>query len=325
MGNDIVDTDLFEAYLLGHPFTGKPVNLYNAMNYIMQLGGKRMRPKLLLLAYHSIKGELDQEVLKLALAIETFHNFSLVHDDIMDNAPIRRGKRTVHEEWDQSTAILAGDNLLIKAYQLILDTNYACKDQLLKAYTKMSAQVCDGQQMDMNLPKQSQITEAEYLQMIQLKTAVLPAVALQMGALAAGANEAVCNAFYDFGLHLGMAFQLQDDYLDAFGSAQDIGKQEGGDIIENKRTILLLHALQHLKGADLNQLQNLIDQAPADEALKISTVRQLMKQAGSDQHLLQLKQAYETTAHQFLDIACPEPQQQVGLLRLFEGLKTRVY
>jgi geranylgeranyl diphosphate synthase type II len=325
MGNDIVDTDLFEAYLLGHPFTGKPVNLYNAMNYIMQLGGKRMRPKLLLLAYHSIKGELDQEVLKLALAIETFHNFSLVHDDIMDNAPIRRGKKTVHEEWDQSTAILAGDNLLIKAYQLILDTNYACKDQLLKAYTKMSAQVCDGQQMDMNLPKQSQITEAEYLQMIQLKTAVLPAVALQMGALAAGGNEAVCNAFYDFGLHLGMAFQLQDDYLDAFGSAQDIGKQEGGDIIENKRTILLLHALQHLKGADLNQLQNLIDQAPADEAFKISTVRQLMKQAGSDQHLLQLKQAYEITAHQFLDIACPESQQQVGLLRLFEGLKTRVY
>jgi geranylgeranyl diphosphate synthase type II len=325
MGNDIVDTDLFEAYLLGHPFTGKPVNLYNAMNYIMQLGGKRMRPKLLLLAYNSVKGKLDQEALKLALAIETFHNFSLVHDDIMDNAPIRRGKKTVHEVWDQSTAILAGDNLLIKAYQLILDTNYACKDQLLQAYTKMSAQVCDGQQMDMNLPKQAQITEAEYLQMIQLKTAVLPAVALQMGALAAGANEAVCNAFYDFGLHLGMAFQLQDDYLDAFGSAQDIGKQEGGDIIENKRTILMLHALQHLKGADLNQLQNLIDQAPADEAFKISTVRQLMKQAGSDQHLLQLKHAYETSAHQFLDIACPEPQQQAGLLSLFEGLKTRVY
>jgi geranylgeranyl diphosphate synthase type II len=291
----------------------------------MQLGGKRMRPKLLLLAYQSIKAEVDQDALKLALAIETFHNFSLVHDDIMDNAPIRRGKKTVHEEWDESTAILAGDNLLIKAYQLILETNFECKEELLKAYTQMSAQVCDGQQMDMNLPKQLQITETEYLQMIQLKTAVLPAVALQMGALAAGASASICQAFYDFGLNLGMAFQLQDDYLDAFGSAQDIGKQEGGDIIENKRTILMLHALKHLNGNDLKQLQNLIDQVDVDETMKISTVRLLMKQAGSDQYLLQLKQDYETKAHHFLDLACPEPSHQLGLLRLFEGLKTRVY
>ena len=325
MRNDIVDTDIFEAYLLSHPFIGKPDNLYNAMNYIMRLGGKRMRPKLLLLAYQSVKGTIDDQALRLALAIETFHNFSLVHDDIMDNAPIRRGKKTVHIEWDQSTAILAGDNLLIQCYQLILGTDFDCKDELLKVFTTMSAQVCDGQQMDMNLPKQSHISESEYLQMIQLKTAVLPAAALQMGAIAAGASTAVADAFYEFGLNLGMAFQLQDDYLDAFGSAEDIGKQAGGDIIENKRTILLIHALQTLKGPSLEALMNHLETIDNAHLDKVEAVRRLMKQALSDAHLLQLKQAYEDNAQHFLNQACPGLDKQTGLLQLFEGLKTRLY
>ena len=325
MRNDIVDTDIFEAYLLSHPFRGKPDNLYNAMNYIMQLGGKRMRPKLLLLAYQSINGKIDDQALKLALAIETFHNFSLVHDDIMDNAPIRRGKPTVHIEWDQSTAILAGDNLLIHCYQLILETDFECKSQLLNVFTSMSAQVCDGQQMDMNLPKQSQISEADYLKMIQLKTAVLPAAALKMGAIAAGASSQIAEAFYEFGLNLGMAFQLQDDYLDAFGSAEDIGKQAGGDIIENKQTILLIHALQHLNGDSLQALNRHLETTHSTNMEKVEAVRLLMKQAQSDTHLLQLKQSYEQNAHQNLNQACPEFERQTGLLQLFEGLKTRLY
>jgi geranylgeranyl diphosphate synthase type II len=313
----------FAGYIETHPFSGQPANLYEAMNYIMQLGGKRLRPQLLLLAYESVKGSLDEQAMKLALSIETFHNFSLVHDDIMDNAPVRRGKPTVHEQWDSGTAILAGDNLLIYCYRLMLDCHFENKLQLLDVFTDMATQVCDGQQMDMNLPGLDRMTEDVYLEMIRLKTAVLPACALKMGAMAAGADAEIAHHFYLFGLNLGMAFQLQDDYLDCFGSPEETGKQEGGDIIENKKTLLYLHAMQHLGAEAQTELSGWFSKDAAHVPDKLRKVRQLFKDAESDVYVLYLKAQYEKEALEHLQKACSENRAKAGLIQLFEFLKTR--
>jgi len=323
MGENNANTGKFEDYILAHPFVGEPGNLYEAMNYIMQLGGKRVRPQLLLLAYQSVAGTLNEDVMKLALAVETFHNFSLVHDDIMDNAPVRRGQPAVHEKWDMGTAILVGDNLLIKCYDLILKTGLNNRELLLGTFTEMAAQVCEGQQMDMNLPEQVGISDADYLKMIQLKTAVLPAAALKMGALAAGCAAELAEYFYQFGLNLGMAFQLQDDYLDCFGSSAETGKQEGGDILENKKTLLYLYALTHLNKASVEELSNWYKGRVQDLQMKISRVRTLFTEAGSDVYLLQLKAEYEQKALVFLDKACSEGHARAQMMQLFDFLKAR--
>ncbi len=323
MTENVVTSDSFEQYLISHPFVGKPENLYNSMNYIMQLGGKRMRPKFLLLSLKAVGGTLNEDAMKLALAIETFHNFSLVHDDIMDNAPIRRGKKTVHEEWNIPTAILAGDNLLLKCIELIIDTKFDNKIDLLQEFTTMASLVCDGQQMDMNLPGIEQISEADYLKMIELKTAVLPACALKMGAMAGGADKATAEAYYQFGLHLGMAFQLQDDYLDTFGSSADIGKQEGGDIIENKRTILYLHAESVLNETDKQNLKAWFEDPVANPEDKVAVVRELYLQAGSDTYLNQMKSDYEHKALEILNTICEPGDSKSQFMMLFDFLRSR--
>ena len=317
------EEDNFETYLLKHPFTGIPESLYAPMNYIMQLGGKRMRPKLLIMAYESCGGQQKEDANKLALAIETFHNFSLVHDDIMDNAHLRRGQKTVHEKWNTATAILAGDNLLTKCYDLILNTNVANKETLLKLFTNTATQVCEGQQLDMDLPNQSHVTEAEYLEMIKYKTAVLPAVALQMGALAANSTNEVAASFYQYGLNLGMAFQLQDDYLDTFGTTEAIGKQVGGDILENKKTVLYLHALNHLLGASKQQLENWFTQTAQDNTLKIEQVKALYQMANSDTYLLNMKAEYEAKALEHLANTGLNEAHKSIFIALFDLIKNR--
>ncbi len=316
------DVDKFEQFLKKHPFTGVPENLYEPMNYMMNLGGKRMRPKLLLMAYEAVNGHLNNDAFKLALAIETFHNFSLVHDDIMDNAPIRRGKPTVHLHWNAATAILAGDNLIMKCYELILDTNLENTHTILKLFTAMAQQVCEGQQMDMNLPQQSIVTEADYLEMIKLKTAVLPALALKIGALAANAPLHIAEEYYAFGLNFGMAFQLQDDYLDSFGTAADIGKQEGGDILENKKTILYLHALQTLPLTQQTELNNWYNNTTQSQE-KIEQVRSLFSQANSHTYLTELKHNYEQKALAHLQIACKNNNYLKAFMGLFEVFRNR--
>ncbi len=317
------DVDKFEHFLTNHPFTGVPENLYAPMNYIMNLGGKRMRPKLLLMAFEAITGHLNNDAFKLALAIETFHNFSLVHDDIMDNAPIRRGSPSVHEKWNTPTAILAGDNLMMKCYELILETNLENTSTILRYFTQMGQQVCEGQQMDMNLPNQKEVTEADYLEMIRLKTAVLPAVALKIGALAANTPLHIAEEFYLFGLNFGMAFQLQDDYLDTFGTQADIGKQEGGDILENKKTILYLHALQTLENKQKIELQNWFNQEKYESKHKIESVRELFVKAKSNEYLTELKHNYEQKALLHLDNACLNNNYKPIFLGLFEVFRNR--
>jgi len=231
----------FITYLQQKTTTKEPVNLYEPITYILGLGGKRLRPVLTLMT-SEIFGANYTKALDAALAIEIFHNFSLVHDDIMDDAPLRRGKTTVHEKWDINTGILSGDAMLISAYQLFENYDGTIFKELAKLFSKTALEVCEGQQYDVDFETRTDVTIPEYLKMIEYKTAVLVAAGMKMGAIIANASATSQNNIYEFGRNLGIAFQLQDDYLDAFGDPKTFGKQVGGDIIENKKTFLYLKA-----------------------------------------------------------------------------------
>ena len=270
----------FTAYLEKRPLTKEPRNLYEPIDYILTLGGKRLRPVLTLVAAELLDTPYE-EALDAALAIEIFHNFSLVHDDIMDDAPLRRGQETVHEKWDINTGILSGDAMLIRAYQLF--ENYEGKEfrELAKIFSKTAIEVCEGQQYDVDFETRDDVTIPEYLKMIEYKTAVLVGAALKMGAIVAGASESSQESLYNYGRDLGIAFQLQDDYLDAFGDPETFGKQVGGDIIENKKTFLYLTALQKLEKDESQQLKHLFSIAPKDPTEKIATVKEQFIASGA--------------------------------------------
>lgn len=269
----------FNTYLEDHLFKNEPKNLYDPINYILELGGKRLRPVLTLMSA-SIFGADYKQALDAALAVEIFHNFSLMHDDIMDDAPLRRGKVTVHEKWDISTGILSGDAMLINAYQLFENYEGDTFKQLAKLFTKTAIEVCEGQQYDVDFESRDDVTLAEYLKMIEFKTAVLVGASLKMGAIVANASNACSDYIYEFGRDLGIAFQLQDDYLDAFGNPETFGKQVGGDIIENKKTYLYLIALDKLKTSDAQELRHLYSIHPNDPAEKIAHVKGLFEDSG---------------------------------------------
>lgn len=218
-----------------------PEDLYDPLDYIMSLGGKRMRPVLVLLAHH-LYSDNHEEALDAAIAVETFHNFSLIHDDIMDAAPIRRGKPTVHEKWNQNTAILSGDVMLIEAYELFVNYPKEILPKLLKLFNKTAIEVCEGQQIDMLFETQKNVKVEEYIKMIELKTAVLLGCSLEIGAIIANAPAEDAQMLYEFGKLMGIAFQLQDDYLDVYANPEKFGKQVGGDIISNKKTFLWIEA-----------------------------------------------------------------------------------
>ena len=226
-------------YLESQYETKEPKNLYDPIHYILGLGGKRMRPVLTLMSAEVFDADY-KKALPAALAVEVFHNFSLIHDDIMDDAPLRRGNVTVHEKWDINTGILSGDAMLILAYQYFEQYEPAIFRELAKLFSKTALEVCEGQQWDVDFETRTDVSIPDYLKMIQYKTAVLVAAAMKMGAIIAETSQENANLIYDFGLNLGLAFQLQDDYLDAFGNPETFGKQVGGDIIENKKTYLYL-------------------------------------------------------------------------------------
>jgi geranylgeranyl diphosphate synthase type II len=218
-----------------------PHELYDPLDYIMSLGGKRMRPVLVLLAHH-LYSDNHEEVLDAAIAVETFHNFSLIHDDIMDAAPIRRGKPTVHEKWNHNTAILSGDVMLVKAYEHFVNYPKEILPELLKLFNKTAIEVCEGQQIDMMFETQTNVSVEDYIRMIELKTAVLLGCSLEIGAIVAKAPTEEAKMLYEFGRLMGIAFQLQDDYLDVYANPDKFGKQVGGDIIANKKTFLWIEA-----------------------------------------------------------------------------------
>lgn len=290
-----------ENLIKENSFSGNPQNLYDAMNYIMQLGGKRVRPQMFLMACKALNKDLNKDIYTMALAIETFHNFSLVHDDIMDQAKLRRGKPTVHEKWNMPLAILSGDNLLIKCYKMIANTTFSNKIDLIKEFSQMATLICEGQQLDMNLASESITTEADYLNMIRLKTAELPAFTLKMAAIASGAENQVIEQLYQFGLNLGMAFQLQDDYLDCYGTEEMLGKKVGADILENKKTVMFIHAVNHLEEIKKQELLNWYNKPILDEKTKIIQVLESFHLAKSDEYLIQLKNSYENKCVEILN------------------------
>lgn len=267
----------FLAYLKSKVWVQEPKNLYEPIDYILQLGGKRIRPILTLMAADIFSGSY-QKALPAALAVEVFHNFTLVHDDIMDAAPLRRGKATVHEKWDTNTGILSGDAMLILAYQYFENYEPIVFQKLAKLFSKTALEVCDGQQLDVDFETRNDVTIDEYINMIRLKTSVLVAAALQMGAIVAETDDANGQLIYDFGLNLGLAFQLQDDYLDTFGDSATFGKQIGGDIIENKKTFLYLKALVVGNEEDTRKLHHFYQQKLEDNSIKISEVTRIFEQ-----------------------------------------------
>ena len=261
----------FLDYLDSKNWIQEPKNLYEPIDYILQLGGKRIRPVLTLMATDIFSGEY-KKALPAALAVEVFHNFTLVHDDIMDDAPLRRGMKTVHEKWNLNTGILSGDAMLILAYQYFENYKPKIFRNLAKLFSKTALEVCDGQQLDVDFEIRNDVTIDEYINMIRLKTSVLVAAALKMGAIIAETNETDANSIYDFGLNLGIAFQLQDDYLDTFGNPATFGKQVGGDIIENKKTYLYLKALEIANKEDQQKLHYFYNQKLEENSMKIDQV-----------------------------------------------------
>ena len=264
--------DFFITYLESQSITKEPKNLYEPIEYILGLGGKRMRPVLTLMAAEVFNTDY-KIALPAAMAVEVFHNFSLVHDDIMDDAPLRRGKVTVHEKWNINTGILSGDAMLILAYQYFEQYEPAVFRDLAKLFSKTALEVCEGQQWDVDFEERNNVTIPEYLKMIEYKTAVLVAAAMKMGAIVAKTSEKEADLIYDFGLNLGLAFQLQDDYLDAFGDPKTFGKQVGGDIIVNKKTYLYLKALEFSSEEKAAQLQQLFGLQLEDNTAKIETAK----------------------------------------------------
>ena len=271
----------FEDYLEAQMDYGAPAGLYEPIEYILNLGGKRMRPVLVLMSADLYNASL-QEALPAAMAVEVFHNFSLIHDDIMDQAPVRRGKPSVHIKWDLNTGILSGDAMLIKAYQYLEAYDPDIFKPMMRLFSRTAQEVCEGQQYDMEFETMDQVRIPEYLKMIEYKTAVLLGCALQMGAMIGGAPSSEQEALYAFGIYLGMAFQLQDDFLDVFGDPETFGKQPGGDIIENKKTYLYLRALELSDPAGKKELLDLYSIRPSKPASKIQRVSQLFRECGAD-------------------------------------------
>ena len=270
----------FIAYLESSIRTNEPRNLYLPMSYILGLGGKRLRPVLTLMSAE-IFGADFKEALDAALAVEVFHNFSLVHDDIMDDAPLRRGKASVHEKWDINTGILSGDAMLIKAYQLFENYEGETFRKLAQLFSKTAIEVCEGQQYDIDFETRDDVTIPEYLKMIEYKTAVLVAAALKMGGIIAKASEIEQKSIYEFGKKLGIAFQLQDDYLDAFGDPATFGKQVGGDIVENKKTFLYLKAHELGSVMQKKELEDLYTIQPQDATAKIDSTKHIFTETGA--------------------------------------------
>ncbi|MGM0933743.1 MAG: polyprenyl synthetase family protein [Bacteroidota bacterium] len=300
----------------------EPRNLYEPMRYILQLGGKRLRPVLVLMATEIFDADY-RKALDAALAIEIFHNFSLVHDDIMDDAPIRRGKKTVHEKWDINTGILSGDAMLINAYQLFENYEDKVFKELAQLFTRTAMEVCEGQQYDMDFEAREDVRIEDYLKMIEYKTAVLVAASLQMGAIIARTSRECKDAIYQYGRLLGIAFQLQDDYLDAFGDPETFGKQLGGDIIENKKTFLYLKAIELSGKREARQLEHLYSINPAESLGKVEAVKSIFEKSGAAKLTRAEIEKYTQKAFDVLDKIDLKEDKKAPLRKFGESLMER--
>ena len=293
----------FEIALENSYSTSPPAALYQPIYYLLNLGGKRLRPILTLMAA-DIFGNNHRKAIDAALAVEIFHNFTLMHDDIMDSAPLRRGSATVHNKWNTNTAILSGDAMMILAYQALESYKDPLFRKLNSLFSKTAIEVCKGQQYDLDFETQLEVTQGDYLEMIRLKTAVLIGCSLKMGALIGGANQADSKNLYDFGVLLGIAFQIQDDYLDAYANSESFGKQLSGDIIENKKTILYHQAMENGSSKEKTTLRNWFstEVKEKDVSKKINAVKSLFDKTGASDASKALVIKYTQAAFEKLDI-----------------------
>ena len=278
-------------------FPEEPVSLYDPAEYFLEMGGKRIRPILCLMG-NELFDVINPDAYPVATAIELFHNFTLIHDDIMDKAPLRRGMQTVHEKYGEPTALLSGDVMLVMAYDYLNKIKASYIHKVIRLFNKTAKQVCEGQQLDMEFEKRDTVQMPDYLKMIELKTSVLLAASLQLGAILGGAQEGNQKHLYEFGKNLGMAFQVQDDYLDAFGDPEKFGKQVGGDIMANKKTFLMIHAMEAGSEAQVQELKKLSKENPPG---KVNKVLDIFRECGVDTWAFDRKEKYITEAFKHLD------------------------
>lgn len=292
--------EMFAAHCATQQLPANPINLYQPITHIMGIGGKRIRPLLCLVACQIFSPKVE-EALAPALSIEFFHNFTLMHDDIMDNAPLRRGHETVHAKYGLNAAILSGDAMLIKAYEYLCQSPKQHLPALLSLFNQTSLEICEGQQYDMDFEQQPQVSIPQYLRMIELKTAVLIAAALKMGAIVGGAKTPDTLRIYEFGRNIGIAFQLQDDLLDTFGLPEKFGKQLGGDILQNKKTFLLLKALETAQGEQLARLKTWLNAKQYKPEEKVQEVTAIYRQLGVETAAHDTMQEHYNIAFEYLN------------------------
>ena len=312
-------SQLFEEKFNVRHFPDAPVSLYDPSQYILSLGGKRIRPVMCLMG-NELVSNINPDTWHVATAIELFHNFTLIHDDIMDKAPLRRGMETVHNKFGESTALLAGDVMLVMAYDYVNKINKDCLQKVMRLFNKTAKEVCEGQQLDMDFEKKEKVGFDEYLNMIELKTSVALAASLRLGAILGGAGEGNQKHLYEFGRNLGIAFQIQDDYLDAFGDPEKFGKQVGGDILSNKKTFLSIHATEVATEKQLKELENI---HTGDDKSKVAKVLKIYKDTNVDAWAKELKDKYYKVAIHHLEEIAVLSARKKPLMELAEYLIDR--
>lgn len=310
---------LFEEKFNVRHFSNEPASLYDPSQYILSLGGKRIRPVMCLMG-NELVNNINPDAWHVATAIELFHNFTLIHDDIMDKAPLRRGMETVHHKFGDSTALLAGDVMLVVAYDYVNKINKDYLQKVMRLFNKTAKEVCEGQQLDMDFEKKEKVSFDEYLNMIELKTSVALAASLQLGAILGGAGEGNQKHLYEFGRNLGIAFQVQDDYLDAFGDPEKFGKQVGGDILSNKKTFLSIHAMEVATPVQLKALTALSN---SNEIAKVEKTLEIYKDTNVDDWAKELKDKYYQNAMFHLEEIAVLSARKKPLMGLAEYLIDR--
>ena len=315
---------MVNEFLANLPYERKPKSLYEPIRYVLSMGGKRIRPTLMLLGYNLFKDN-PEKILMNAVALETYHNYTLLHDDLMDNADLRRGHETVHKKWDANTAILSGDSMLVLAYERMAQCDEKHLAKVLKLFTTTALEIGEGQQFDMEFENRNDVKEEEYIEMIRLKTSVLLACALKMGAILADASDEDAENLYKFGEQIGLAFQLQDDYLDVYGDTKVFGKEIGGDITSNKKTYMLINAFNLANDTQRAELQKWVDAKDFDRAEKVAAVTRLYNEIGIDK-LAQDKIAYYfDQSKKYLDAVNVPAERKEELAKYAQKMMKRQY
>lgn len=312
------------TFLDNIPYDRKPQSLYEPIKYVLSMGGKRIRPVLMLLAYNLFKDD-PESILMPACALETYHNYTLLHDDLMDNADLRRGHQTVHRRWDANTAILSGDSMLVLAYQRMAQCSADKMQQVLTLFTETALEIGEGQQYDMDFEHRNDVREEEYIEMIRLKTSVLLACATKIGAILAGASAQDADNIYRFGEQMGLAFQLQDDFLDVYGDTKVFGKAIGGDIVSNKKTYMLINAFNRADAAQRAELERWIEAKDFDAKEKIAAVTRIYNEIGIDRLAMEKIKFYFNESKKYLDAVSVAPKRKAELAKYTAEMMKRQY